>query len=69
MRTTLEKLIFKSGMKPKEFAKKVGVPISTLYTQIKSKSVDSFTIRYALLLKIDLSIVVEDCKVEIEFKK
>lgn len=68
-KNTLETLIFNSGYSPKAFAEKVGVPVNTLYAQIKSKSVDSFTIKYACILKIDLHIVVENFNVSIEFMK
>lgn len=56
MRTPLENLIFQTGLTQREFAEKVGVPLSTLTRQLSRKNINlhfHYAGKYATLLNID----------------
>ena len=47
MKTTLQTLVFESGLNQNEFADKVGVKVGTLKAQLAKKSTIAHTIKYA----------------------
>ena len=52
MKTTLQTLIFESGMNQKRFAEKVGVKLKTLQAQVRRKNTLELTYKYATILGV-----------------
>jgi len=52
MKTTLQTLIFESGLSNSDFAKKVNIKLSTLNYQLSKKNTLKWSFEYARLLKV-----------------
>jgi DNA-binding XRE family transcriptional regulator len=53
MKTTLQTLVFESGLNQEQFAESVGVKVRTLRSQLAKKSTIAHTIKYARKLGLN----------------